>query len=243
MNSQRPSAMLPQQQATRMIRENIVKMWIITASQLKKAQEFMHTPENREMYKEMKKNERFIDSYDLKLYYDCENFLALFSPVAIDLRFVLSTLHISYDLERIGDMAQKVGQAVNKCDQLDAGLLVTLEADKMFEICIETLDKALTAYETENSDLANELINQDAILNQINKQAAPRIAEAIKANPANTESYLHMLSIIRRLERLGDHIKSIAEEIIFYIEADIIKHKKARKLDLLSQKGQDSENE
>lgn len=234
-NSHRPSAMLPQQQANKMIRENIIKMWIITASQIKKAQEYMHAPKNKEVYKEMKKNEKYIDSYDLKLYYDCENFLALFSPVAIDLRFVLSTLHISYDLERIGDMAQKIGQAVNKCEQLDAGLLATLEADRMFDVCNDTLDKALTAYETENVELANELLNQDAILNAINKQAAPRIAEAIKARPEHAESYLYMLSIIRRLERLGDHIKSIAEEIVFYIEADIIKHKKVRKLGLLDE--------
>ncbi|MBK8806405.1 MAG: phosphate signaling complex protein PhoU [Bacteroidales bacterium] len=219
--------MLPQEQASKMIRDNTVKMWMITSVQIEKAQKYMHNKEDVKL-KELKKNEKYIDSYELKLYFDCENFLALFSPVAIDLRFVLSTLHISYDLERIGDMARKIVQTLKTCTTLTEDMIALFEIDRMFDVCSDSLEKVLNAYETINSDIARQVLVQDAILNEINKLATSRAVTAIQKNPQDAEIYLNLTSVTRRLERLGDHIKNIAEEIIFYVEADVLKHKKSR---------------
>jgi phosphate transport system protein len=70
----------------------------------------------------------------------------------------------------------------------------------------------------------------DDILDEINVQANPAVAEFIKANPERINQSLYLLSAIRKLERVGDQCKNIAEEIIFYVEAKVLKHSKKEKV-------------
>jgi phosphate transport system protein len=83
----------------------------------------------------------------------------------------------------------------------------------------------LEAFDKENTAIARKVFLQDELLDEINLKANAAIAEYIRNHPENIESALYLLSIIRKLERVGDQAKNMAEEIIFYIEAKVLKHR------------------
>jgi len=94
----------------------------------------------------------------------------------------------------------------------------------MYDEAINILIDTRTAFEKEDTVLARSIFKRDDVLDAINDNAPVAIAEVIKADIAGINEALFMLSIIRKLERIGDQSKNIAEEIIFYVEAKILKH-------------------
>ena len=91
------------------------------------------------------------------------------------------------------------------------------------------LNKLLTT--DEDAAVARSIFRRDELLDNINRKANALIAEYIKAHPDNMDQALNLLSIIRRLERVGDQAENIAEEIIFYLEAKVLKHTKKREME------------
>lgn len=83
----------------------------------------------------------------------------------------------------------------------------------------------------EDAAVARSIFRRDELLDNINRKANALIAEYIKAHPDNMDQALNLLSIIRRLERVGDQAENIAEEIIFYLEAKVLKHTKKREIE------------
>jgi len=147
--------------------------------------------------------------------------------VAVDLRLVLATLKIVNNLERIGDIAEGISLFIlSEKETFDKSLLKNTRFDEMFDGAIKTVEDVLKAFETEDTKLARSIFQQDEILDEINADANQHIALFISTNLGKTEQALNVLSIIRRLERVGDQSKNIAEEIIFYIEAKVLKHVK-----------------
>jgi phosphate transport system protein len=84
----------------------------------------------------------------------------------------------------------------------------------------------MASFENEDADQAKSILKRDKTLNELNKVARTIIIEEIKKDPQNVEACLQMLSLVRKLERAGDQSKAIAEEIIFFVEAKIVKHGK-----------------
>jgi len=95
---------------------------------------------------------------------------------------------------------------------------------RMYEEAVNILIDTRTAFEKEDTVLARSIFKRDDVLDDINDAAAVTVAEVIKANIESLPEALYILSIIRKLERIGDQSKNIAEEIIFYVEAKILKH-------------------
>jgi phosphate transport system protein len=94
----------------------------------------------------------------------------------------------------------------------------------MYEEANEMLEDVFRAFEKEDTKLARSVFKRDDLLDDINVKANDAIAEYIRSNPDKIEQGLNILSTIRKLERVGDQCKNIAEEIIFYIEAKVLKH-------------------
>ena len=94
----------------------------------------------------------------------------------------------------------------------------------MFDDAINILTDTRNAFEKEDTILARSIFKRDEVLDQINKEANNKIAESIKEDIGIINDALYVLSIIRKLERVGDQAKNIAEEIIFYVEAKVLKH-------------------
>ncbi|TAL63275.1 MAG: phosphate signaling complex protein PhoU [Bacteroidetes bacterium] len=208
------------------LKSEITNMWNLIIQQLKKTQEAIVTFD-KDLAREVIANEKRVNGFELKIDRDCENIFALFNPVAVDLRFVLSVLKTNNNLERTGDIAEGIAKfIVNANHSFDEKLLSQTETLVMFEEATDILQDVLTSFTNEDTKLARRIFQRDEMLDEINIKANSVVADYIRKNPDNLEQGLYILSTIRKLERVGDQCKNIAEEIIFYVEAKVLKHAK-----------------
>ena len=211
------------------LKTDMLEMFLIVITQLEKSKTALIT-HNKDLAREVKVNERRVNSFELKLDRDCENIIALFNPVAVDLRFVLASLKINSNLERIGDIAEGIALYVIEFKlEPEKELLEVSRITEMFETAIGIMQDVMSAFETEDTALARSVFEKDETLDEINRKANEKVAEFIRSHPDRINQALYAISAIRKLERVGDQCKNIAEEIIFYIEAKVLKHKKQLK--------------
>lgn len=206
------------------VKSEVINMWQMVLLQLSKAKEAMLTFD-KDLAREVILKEKRVNALELKIDRDCENIFALYCPVAIDLRFLLAALKINTNLERVGDIAEGIARyIVDSPVKFNREVLESTQLIQMFESSISILTDAQVAFEFENTLLARTIFSRDDVLDQINKDADANISKYIRDNLNNIHEALFILSIIRKLERVGDQSKNIAEEIIFYVEAKVLKH-------------------
>lgn len=207
------------------LKTELLDMFHLVRTQLEKSRESL-VRLDKDLAREVMVNEKRVNAFELKVDRDCENTIALFNPVAIDLRFVLACLKINSNLERIGDIADGICQFVlNIKMEPEKDLLETTRMMEMFDTSIEILEEVRLAFENEDTRLARSVFKKDELLDEINMNANQAVAEFIRNHPDRINQSLYLLSSIRKLERVGDQCKNISEEIIFYIEAKVLKHK------------------
>ena len=212
-----------------LLKKSIIEMFALVIHQMKKAKEAV-AKFDKDMASDVDINEKRVNVYELKIDRDCENILALYNPVAIDLRLVLASLKINYNLERIGDYAQGIALIVKDSKRpFDKELFTKTKVLDMFYTSIAIMNDAMEAFETENHQLARTIFIKDEKLDEINRKANTSISELIINKPEEIQQCLNILSVIRKLERVGDQTKNIAEEIIFYTEAKVLKHRNKKK--------------
>ncbi len=207
------------------LKSETIKMWTLVNLQLRKGKESL-IKLDKDLAREVILSERRVNAHELKLDRDCENIFALFNPVAVDLRCVLAVLKINNNLERTGDIVEGIAKFVTNVDNnFDKKVLEITRVVEMYEAAINMMDEVLEAFDKENTSIARKVFQQDELLDDINIKANSVIADYIRNHPDNIEPALYVLSIIRKLERVGDQAKNMAEEIIFYIEAKVLKHR------------------
>lgn len=210
------------------LKSDVLRMWSLVLAQLEKGQQSLLTLD-KELARQIVLSERRVNAYELKIDRDCENIFALFNPVAVDLRCVLAVLKINTNLERIGDIAEGIAKFVIELDStFDKNLLEITRMPEMYETATTMLRDTMIAFDKEDTSFAREVFAKDELLDELNAKAAHVVAEYIRNNPDHIEQSLYALSTIRKLERLGDQTKNISEEIIFYIEALVLKHRSKR---------------
>jgi len=208
----------------RQLKKTTTKMWVLVQSQIEKAYGSMVT-NDKDLAWEVVANEKRVNSMELKIDSDCEDLFALYNPVASDLRTVLATLKINNNLERIGDLAEGISKhIISEEDAFNEELFATTRIHEMYNAVIEIMKDALQAYIDEDTKLARTIFQKDEVLNEINTLATKNIAEYIGSDIGKVEQGLNFLSIIRKMERVGDQCTNIAEEIIFSHEAKVLKH-------------------
>ena len=175
-------------------------------------------------------DEKKINIQELAIDRDCENILALYTPVATDLRLVLATLKITNDLERIGDSAKSLAKFLTRdLNKDEYKWLADFNIVFMLDILISMLKEMGNALRKQDTKSAIKTLKKDESLNGYNKKALKTTAELIKAHPDEAKTILTLFLLTRNLERSGDLTKNIAEEIVFHIEARVVKHKRIKK--------------
>lgn len=208
-----------------LLKADFVKQWELVYSQLKNSMRVLSNMD-KEKAQEIIELEKTVNELDLKIEKSCENIIALYNPVAIDLRFILALIKINTYLEKAGDIAERVAKFVIKNkDGFYNDLITRTNTLVMFEEACELLNDALTAFKNSDTQKAREIFKRDEYINEINKNAFLNVIDSIKENPEEIEKYLKMLNLVRRIEKAGDISKNIAEEIIFYLEAKVLRHK------------------
>jgi len=166
-----------------------------------------------------------IDEMEVEVEEECLKIMALHQPVAVDLRFLVAVIKINNDLERIGDQAVNIAQRVKtitKKERLDFVFDYSVMAEKAEAMLKMSLDALVNM----DDDLAFKVLLLDDEVDDIKEKAYNLIKRVISKNPDNVSYLINLLLISRHLERLADHATNIAEEVIYMIEGEIVRHGK-----------------
>lgn len=209
------------------LKDEVTQMWRLVLSQLEKSkQAFLNN--DMELAREVISREKRVNTFELKIDSDCENYIALYAPVAIDLRLVLSLIKISGTLERIGDFAEGIARHIieDDCYAVTSSLKDDLQIETMFDTVISMLSDSFVTLESENTKLSGKILIKDEAVDAIYLRAIDILAAHIITEPTHASCSLKTMLMIRKIERIGDHCSNIVEEIVFYIDAKVLKHKK-----------------
>ena len=165
-----------------------------------------------------------IDELEIEVEEECLKILALHQPVAVDLRFIIATIKINSELERIGDEAVNIANRVrniSKRRKLDLSFDFTIMAEKAATMLRLSLDSLVNL----DQDLAFKVLTLDDEVDLMHREIYDRIKEVMSQNPDYVGYLINLYTTSRHLERVGDHSTNIAEEVIYLIEGEIIRHR------------------
>ena len=207
------------------IKEEVNDMWLLVRQQLENAFNALRNNDD-DLANSVASREKRVNAFELKIDSDIEDFIALYNPVAVDLRFALAMLKINNNLERIGDYADSIARFVarNNLTEEDKQLFNVLELKEMYDQVLHMFSTTHKALENSDASLAKSVIDKDDLLDSLNQKALDKLAEYAKNNPSAIRFCLEIAAILRKLERTGDHIFNLAEETVFYIDAEVLKH-------------------
>jgi phosphate transport system protein len=164
-----------------------------------------------------------VDEMEIEIEEECLKVLALYQPVAVDLRFLVATIKINNDLERIGDEAVNIAERLVVMAKRPP-MTFLFDYTPMAQKVQAMLKMSLDALVHLDVQLAFNVITMDDDVDAIQVQAYDRIKEAIKEFPDRVGYLINLLLVSRHLERLADHSTNIAEEVVYLIEGNIVRH-------------------
>jgi len=214
------------EQELQFLKDEIKQMWKLVISQVEKTKQAL-LKNNTELAWEVISFEKRVNAFDLKIDSYCEHYIALYSPVAIDLRLALSIMKISVTLERIADYAAGIARHVadEDCLKFSSQMKEILGIEAMFDILLSMLTDSLVALNLENTSNSGRILAKDKKVNTIYRSAFLLLTQQLQKEPKAINCGLKMILILQKMERIGDHCSNIVEEIVFYIEAKVLKHK------------------
>ncbi len=165
-----------------------------------------------------------IDSLEIELEEECLHTLALYQPVAADLRFVVAVLKINNDLERIGDLAVNIAERVEPMVLLPRQTVDNFDLVGMGSKVRGMLKRALDALVNLDPALAQTVRETDDEVDQMHRAMYRLLANAVREHTDAVERILPMLTVSRNLERIADHAVNIAEDVIYMARGDITRH-------------------
>jgi phosphate transport system protein len=165
-----------------------------------------------------------VDEMEVEIEEECLKILALHQPVAVDLRFIVAVIKINNDLERIGDQAVNIAERIETIAKHGAPNETHFDHFGMAGKAEKMLKMSLDALVNLDIDLAFKVLLLDNEVDAIQKEAYDRIKTAVKEDPEKVGLLINLLLISRHLERLADHATNIAEEVIYLIEGEIVRH-------------------
>ena len=204
------------------LKSSLLKMFLLVEGQWEKGANAIINYD-QDIAEEISSSENRINAQELKIDNDCENIIALHAPVAVDLRFILSTYKINHALEHIADIAESIAKYVADHDvAYDKQIVDETRLTEMLDVFNTMMDCLIEAFENEDPTIARKVFKKDKLINKINTDAHQIIINNIDKYDNNM--LLYLLSSIRKIERAGDSLKKIGEEIIYHLEAKVIKH-------------------
>jgi len=176
-----------------------------------------------ELAEKIIKTDYEIDETEVEIEEECLKVLALHQPMAIDLRFIIAVIKINAELERIGDEAVNIAERVGvtaKREQLDFYFDYAFMGEKAQAMLKMSLDALIKL----DNDLAFKVLMMDDEVDKIKKEAYDKIKKAMRENSNKIGYLINLFLISRHLERIADHATNIAEEVVYLVEGEIIRH-------------------
>jgi len=170
----------------------------------------------------VKENDRALDQFEIEIDELAIHLLAK-APLASDLRFVITAMKISQNLERVGDEATKIAKRARDLSQ-EPPLKVNLDLPGMAKVALAMLKDALDAFVNRDPAAARALLPRDKDVDALNKQNTRELARLMMENHEAIMRSLNLITVSRSLERIADHATNIAEEVVYLCEAQDIRH-------------------
>jgi phosphate transport system protein len=165
-----------------------------------------------------------IDELEIEIEEECLKILALHQPVAVDLRFLIAVIKINSELERIGDEAVNIANRVrniSKRKRLDLSFDFSTISEKAAAMLRMSLDSLVNL----DLDLAFKVLTLDDEVDEMHREIYDKIKQVMAQNPEYVGYLINLYTTSRHLERVGDHSTNIAEEVIYLIEGEIVRHR------------------
>ncbi len=168
-------------------------------------------------------NDTVIDELEVDIEEDCLKIMALYQPVAADLRMVVGVLKMNNDLERMGDLSVNIAEYVIEIAKLDP-VTVPDRFRTIFTKALNQVRLSLNAMVNADSTLARQVCRQDDAIDELNVELIHGLRRQVIAEPENAPAYLFLISVSRSVERIADYATNIAEDVFYMVEGRIIRH-------------------
>jgi phosphate transport system protein len=178
---------------------------------------------NQQMAQAVLSGDHEIDDLEVAIEEDCLKILALYQPVASDLRFIIAVLKINSDLERVGDLAVDIAERSSFLIDQPA-IPIAFDMTAMMRTVESMLTRSIEALVNLDVQKAYRVRAEDDQVDAMNRDIYALVKEDLAKHPEHISILLHNLSISRHLERIADHATNIAEDVIYLVKAEIIRH-------------------
>ena len=204
------------------LRTNIIKMGSLVDEQIDLATTaLLESNADRALF--VIERDKKVDEFDNLIDAQCERIFVLTQPVATDLRLIMAALKINHELERMGDIAVNIAErAIPLRNYID--LLRKSRVIEMSSIAREMVKRAIDSFVNNDPELAREILPKDDLVDNLNRDIFNFLVSEMKSNPEIIEPAAHIIVLSRHLERLADHATNISEDVVYLVDAKIVKH-------------------
>jgi phosphate transport system protein len=211
------------EQELRTLRERLATMGERSARQITLAMKALADKDD-ELAREVIKNDAAIDRDENEIDELALQILATRQPVASDLRFISMALKFVVDLERIGDLACGIAKRALELNRLP-NLEPRIDLAQLATLVQKNLQAALDSFVAKDAERATAVITADAEIDKLNASLFAELIAHVATDPATVTRVLPLTSVCRYLERVGDHVKNLAEDVVYMVKATDVRHR------------------
>jgi phosphate transport system protein len=183
------------------------------------------TERRSDLADEVIESDNVVDQKEVHIEEECLKILALHQPVAIDLRRIATVLKVNNDLERIADLAVNIAERARSLDDFPSFPLPA-KLVGMATMASQMVREVLDAFVTLDAGTARKLISRDEMIDALNVEIIAELQSQMQKNPSLVAPALHCFSATRHIERIADHATNIAEDVVYLVEGDIVRHRR-----------------
>ena len=213
-------------QELRTLRERLATMGEKAAQQITFAMKSL-TDRDDELARDVIKRDAEIDRDEIEVDELVLQILATRQPVARDLRFLTMSLKFVTDLERIGDLATGIAKRVLELNRFPP-LETRVDLTRLADLVQKNLHRALDSFVRRDADQATAVITADAEIDMLHASLFAELLAHVATDPAAVTRVIPMTSVCRYLERTGDHVKNLAEEVVYMVRATDVRHRQIK---------------
>ncbi len=213
------------------IKTELLEMGGLVEKQIKDAVKAIESADS-ELAQQVLDNEHKVDEFEVSIDEQCTLIIAMRQPAASDLRMVLTVIKAIRDLERMGDEAQKVAKMAMALAESGSSSQGYIELRHIGSGVITMLQHALDAFARYDTELAITVVKEDRIIDQEYKSALRELVTYMMEDPRSISRAMNVLWALRSLERIGDHARNLAEQLIYMVKGKDVRHVSLAELEM-----------
>jgi phosphate transport system protein len=208
------------------LHHDILSMCALVEEMIHEAVEALGNPDER-LAEALAEKDNEIDRWDVRIEEECLKILALHQPVAMDLRRIATVMKIVGELERVADLGVHIAERASSLAQWP-DVSVPERLKEMSRMALDMLHRSIDAYVELDSRVARQVCAEDENVDRLNREIIAELTETMKRSPHLVQPAMHLFSASRHVERVADHATNIAEDVVYLVEGEIIRHRAGR---------------